>query len=472
MIMPVADRAFNLSPLHPLRHHQGLRMNVIHLKKGYSPRIAGVPASQLQSLDPPPHVGMTPEKIPFIKPRLLVEEGDHVAIGTPLFEDKRNPRIRFPSPGGGRITRIVFGPRRVIRRIEITLDATEACAHIDVPPAGQWDRLSRQGLVDTLLDGGVWPFLRSLPYMDIADPDGVPPAVLVRLGDDEPFSPDPAVYLDRRRADFESGIDLLKIICDQVVIHLTGSEAVLAMLDNQTELVRFRGPYPSGNPAVQWYRAKSGPEQNRAWFIDGQDVILLGEFMRTGCYPVGRIMSVGGSLAADAGHVQTRAGVPLGWLNQGGLPRQSAARYIVGGLFTGYTGSPDSYMGFFQNALNLIDDGDREELLGFIRLGINKPSYSTAFLSVLRRKPFPMDCGQHGEVRACVNCGTCAAICPVDILPQFTMKCLVADEVEEALAHGLLDCAECGLCTYACPSKIELRDVFRAAKVSYYKETA
>jgi Na+-transporting NADH:ubiquinone oxidoreductase subunit A len=81
-----------------------------------------------------------------------------------------------------------------------------------------------------------------------------------------------------------------------------------------------------------------------------------------------------------------------------------------------------------------------------------------------------MDCGQHGEVRACVNCGTCARICPVDILPQFTMKCLVADEVEEALAHGLLDCAECGLCTYACPSKIQLREVFPAAKAQYYKE--
>jgi Na+-transporting NADH:ubiquinone oxidoreductase subunit A len=129
-------------------------------------------------------------------------------------------------------------------------------------------------------------------------------------------------------------------------------------------------------------------------------------------------------------------------------------------------------MGFYQNALNLIDDGDREEPFGFIRPGYGKPSYSTAFLSVFRRKPFPMDCGQHGEVRACVNCGTCASICPVDILPQFTMKCLVADEVEEALAHGLLDCAECGLCTYACPSKIQLRDVFRAAKAQYYKEIA
>ena len=78
----------------------------------------------------------------------------------------------------------------------------------------------------------------------------------------------------------------------------------------------------------------------------------------------------------------------------------------------------------------------------------------------------------HIEPEKCNGCGLCAKICPVDILPQFTMKCLVADEVEEALAHGLLDCAECGLCTYACPSKIELREVFRTAKAQYYKEIA
>jgi Na+-transporting NADH:ubiquinone oxidoreductase subunit NqrA len=71
-------------------------MNAIHLKKGFSPPIAGAPSRQLRRLDDPRHVGMVPEHIPFIKPRLLVQEGDPVAIGTPLFEDKRNTRIRSP----------------------------------------------------------------------------------------------------------------------------------------------------------------------------------------------------------------------------------------------------------------------------------------------------------------------------------------------------------------------------------------
>jgi Na+-transporting NADH:ubiquinone oxidoreductase subunit A len=415
---------------------------------------------------------MVPEHIPFIKPRLTVEEGDSVAIGTPLFEDKRNNRIRFLSPGGGQITRIVFGPRRIIRQIIISLDSDERYESFEVPAIDQLDTTPRQALVDTLLNGGMWPFFRALPFMDLADPDAIPPAIIVRLGDDEPFGPDPVVYLNEREDRFNIGIDLLKILCDRVVVNIAGDKAILSSLADATAHQYFSGCYPAGNPCVQLYRTKRGPEQNRSWFIDGQDVILLGDFLKSGRYPVQRVMSVGGSLASESGHMLTRAGVPLRLLSGAGPTIKPTARYIVGGVFTGFAGSANSFMGFYQNALNLIDDGDREEPLGFIRPGYNKPSYSTAFLSALRRKPLAMDCGQHGEARACVNCGTCARICPVDILPQFTMKCLAADEVEEALAHGLLDCAECGLCTYACPSKIQLRDMFRAAKAQYYKEIA
>ncbi len=81
-----------------------------------------------------------------------------------------------------------------------------------------------------------------------------------------------------------------------------------------------------------------------------------------------------------------------------------------------------------------------------------------------------MDCNRHGGVRACIACGYCAQVCPVDILPQLTFKAVLADTVEEFLAHGLLDCVECGLCTYVCPSKIELADILVQAKAAYYKE--
>jgi Na+-transporting NADH:ubiquinone oxidoreductase subunit A len=81
-----------------------------------------------------------------------------------------------------------------------------------------------------------------------------------------------------------------------------------------------------------------------------------------------------------------------------------------------------------------------------------------------------MNTNRSGGLRACIACGFCANVCPVDIWPQMTLKAILAGEVEEYLAHGLLDCVECGLCSYVCPSKIELTTTFRSARRLYHKE--
>jgi Na+-transporting NADH:ubiquinone oxidoreductase subunit A len=76
----------------------------------------------------------------------------------------------------------------------------------------------------------------------------------------------------------------------------------------------------------------------------------------------------------------------------------------------------------------------------------------------------------HGGRRACIACGYCALVCPVDILPQFAYKAILAGEIEESLEHGLLDCVECALCSYVCPSKIGLFESLKKAKAEFYKE--
>jgi Na+-transporting NADH:ubiquinone oxidoreductase subunit A len=83
-----------------------------------------------------------------------------------------------------------------------------------------------------------------------------------------------------------------------------------------------------------------------------------------------------------------------------------------------------------------------------------------------------MSCNRHGGLRACIQCGFCTRVCPVDILPQLAYKAVLAGEVEESLAHGLLDCVECGLCSFVCPSKIDLLQTLRRAREAYYDDIA
>ncbi len=170
-----------------------------------------------------------------------------------------------------------------------------------------------------------------------------------------------------------------------------------------------------------------------------------------------------------AKHVRTRMGAPISSI-AGKNGWDGDTRFIVGGVFRGYAASPDSYLGLYETSLTLVPEGDRKEFFGFMRPGCGKPGFSRTFLSSFRSGDLKMDCGLHGEERACINRGYCEQVCALDILPQFTYKSLLAGEVEEALSHGLLDCVECGLCTYVCPSKIEVCAAFKNAKSEYYRE--
>jgi Na+-transporting NADH:ubiquinone oxidoreductase subunit A len=124
-----------------------------------------------------------------------------------------------------------------------------------------------------------------------------------------------------------------------------------------------------------------------------------------------------------------------------------------------------------ETALNLLPEGNRKgELLGLFHPGYRKHTFSRAFLSALNREELEMNCRMNGGERACIACGYCALVCPVDILPQFAYKAILAGEIEESLEHGLLDCVECGLCSYVCPSKIELSETLKNAKEEFYAE--
>lgn len=444
-------------------------MKVINVKKGFDLKITGVPSNTMQPLDKPSHVAVLPEKIPFVKPRLKIAVGDDVKIGTPLFEDKRNPDIKFLSPGAGEITRIDFGPRRVIEQIVILLADDEPYEAFNPIGAHEVDHLDRDTLVKALLKGGLWPFVRTLPFRDIADPKIIPPAIFVSLDTLEPFHPQPEVYLQGAIELFRFGLRLLERLGPRV--YVTASQAntsIQTMLDGEITHV-YRGAYPAHDPGVLLYHIKREPQENAAAYLNGQDVLHIARFFKQGRYPIDRVVTLGGSSVAERKHFLTRAGVPLKHLAHGN-DFQGPQRYIIGGIFNGRHGHPDGYMGFYENALNVLPVPEEPEFLAFSKPGFDKLSHSRTFLSSLRATVLDGDCSTHGEERACVNCGYCADVCPVDILPQFTLKALLVDEIEEALAHGLLDCVECGLCSYVCPSKIELADTLTKFKASYSKE--
>lgn len=69
-----------------------------------------------------------------------------------------------------------------------------------------------------------------------------------------------------------------------------------------------------------------------------------------------------------------------------------------------------------------------------------------------------------GDELACIRCGDCAAVCPVQLLPQQLFWYACADDEIKLREFGLTDCIECGCCDLVCPSHIPLTADFRIAK--------
>ena len=57
---------------------------------------------------------------------------------------------------------------------------------------------------------------------------------------------------------------------------------------------------------------------------------------------------------------------------------------------------------------------------------------------------------------ACISCGRCIAVCPMGLQPTRLFRLIEHREYETAMKLNLMDCKECGCCSYSCPAQIPL----------------
>lgn len=66
--------------------------------------------------------------------------------------------------------------------------------------------------------------------------------------------------------------------------------------------------------------------------------------------------------------------------------------------------------------------------------------------------------------KACIRCGRCAQVCPMNLIPTNIEKMAHLKESDALLKAGAMVCMECGSCAFSCPSGRPLVQYMRLAK--------
>ncbi len=119
-----------------------------------------------------------------------------------------------------------------------------------------------------------------------------------------------------------------------------------------------------------------------------------------------------------------------------------------------------------ENVERIIHGGP---MMGFALNSVNLPLVKTSnCLLVANDNVMPLASKQ--QANACIRCGSCADVCPVNLLPQQLYWHSRAKDFDKVQDYNLFDCIECGSCDYVCPSQIPLVQYFRFSKTSIWQE--
>ena len=140
------------------------------------------------------------------------------------------------------------------------------------------------------------------------------------------------------------------------------------------------------------------------------------------------------------------------------------ARIISGNVLTGTKIEANGYLGFYDNAVTVIPEGNYYDFFGWALPGFKKFSVSRTFFSWLTpKKQYDLDTNMHGEERAYVVTGTYEKLLPMDILPLQLIKAILAENIELMEDLGIYEVAEedFALCEFADTSKTEIQAIIR-----------
>ena len=438
----------------------------IRIKKGANLKIVGEASKILKKNITSSTFSVKPTDFFGLIPKLIVKEGDKVKIGTPLFYSKENPNITVVSPVSGSIKSIVRGPKRKILELIIDSDNKNLKIKHDLMFENN-DNNESQKIINLLLISGCWTYLRQRPYGVIADPNILPKAIFISTIDKAPLGVDYDFILKSRIDDFQLGINVLKkMIGGDIFLGIDKNYPGFFENIKNVKIYDVQGPHPSGDVSFHIHKIKPINPGEKIWTINPEDVSNIGSFFKTGYFSPKRTIAIAGNVVKEPKYYETIIGSELKiFLNDAKVENDTQIRCINGNVLNGKIESINGFIGYFNNLVTIIPEGNDYRMFGWLPFVDNKIlSLSNTSLSWLfNRNGSEVNSSLNGEERAIVVTGEMENVFPMDIYPMQLIKACLAFDIEKMEGLGIYEVIpeDFGLIDFSNTSKIEAQEIIR-----------
>jgi electron transport complex protein RnfC len=385
----------------------------------------------------------------------VVQIGDMVLKGEKIAEAQGAVSLPVHAPTSGKI--VAIGPRPIQHPsgldapcIVLEPDGKEQWCELHplpdwrtcCPPGALVARLREAGIAG--MGGAGFPAAVKLS----PKPEHKIDQLIINAVECEPYITADDVLMRERAEQIIGGVEILRHI-------LKPQEAIVGIEDNKPEAIEAMRRAASGTGieiAVVPTKYPSGGEKQLIYMLTGKEVPSGGIPAQIGvvCHNTGttlaiyraivhgeplisRVTTLTGKALREPGNLEVLIGTPVSSLLQAtGAQTDKIGRLVMGGPMMGFT--------LHSTAIPVVKT-------------------SNCILAATQAElPAP------APEQPCIRCGSCADVCPADLLPQQLYWYAKNQDLERAQQYNLMDCIECGACAYVCPSHIPLVQYYRFAK--------
>lgn len=385
----------------------------------------------------------------------LVKPGDEVKTGQKIGQSEAFITAYVHSSITGKVVAIENAPHPVAGESKAVIIEGNG---IDIPdyssPNRNWQELKPEEIVAIVKEAGIVGMGGAAfpTHVKLSPPKGKKCETLIINGAEcEPFLTSDDRIMNEKTQVMLEGIGILKraVQANEVLLVVednkpkaikTITQALGKHSEKQITLIPKKTRYPQGSEKQMIYAVTGREVPSGGLPIDVGVVVqnvgtavAVYEAVMEGKPLFERVVTVTGDAVNKPGNFLTRVGTPYRVLVEfaGGL-KETPAKVLSGGPMMGI-------------AQYTLDTPVTKGTSGIVLLTPNMAELPQA--------------------EPCIRCSFCIKACPQKLLPQMLAKLAKAEKWHDMkYDFNLMDCMECGCCTYSCPARIPIVQYIKLGK--------